>query len=60
MKANHLLNHPVVGKMVYDKYPVSKAEKKCPIEKADMDRLRIGMAKKLYEELPKEKMEYGK
>lgn len=40
---------PDIEKAVYDKFPVSKAEKKCTTEKAIMEALRFEMAKKLYE-----------
>lgn len=39
---------PEIAKAVYDQYPVSKAEKKCPVEKAMMDRVRWHMAKRMY------------
>lgn len=58
MKANQLLNIPEIRKRVYDKFPIKKSEKKCADEKRIMDNLRVAMAKKLYEEMPKEKMEY--
>lgn len=44
--------------MIYDKYPVSKAEIKCRTEKNIMDSLRWKYGKKLYAER-KEKREYG-
>lgn len=44
-------------KLVYQKYPVSKAEHKCRNEKRIMDRLRDVYRKKLMEQ-GKEKREY--
>jgi hypothetical protein len=49
---------PEIAKMVYDKYPVSKAEIKCKTEKSMMDDLRLKYANRLMVE-EKEKMEYG-
>lgn len=40
---------PDIEKMVYEKFPVTKAEKKCYTEKSIMDALRFAMAKKIYE-----------
>lgn len=53
---------PEISKMVYDKYPVSKAEIECANEKNTMDWLRLRYAKRLIVEDKevKEKMEYGK
>jgi hypothetical protein len=51
MNLKALLQDPVIGKKVYDKFPVSKAEKRCDIEKATMDNLRLNYAKKLYDEM---------
>lgn len=52
---------PEIAKQVYEKYPVSKAERKCMNEKSIMDDLRLRFAKRLIvddKEL-KEKREYG-
>lgn len=60
MRADQLLNIPEIRKRVYDKFPVSKAEKTCENEKREMNNLRVNFAKKLYDQMPKEKKEYGK
>lgn len=59
MKVKHILAIPEIHKRVYEKYPISKDERKgCVTEKAFRDKMREEMAKKLYEEMPKEKMEF--
>jgi hypothetical protein len=61
MKAKDILNIPEIRKRVYEKVPISKDERKgCVTEKAFRDKMREEMAKKLYDEMPKEKQEYGK
>lgn len=49
---------PEIEKMVYDKFPVSKAEKKCPIEKATMEGLRWREAQRLYDEIGNTQMQF--
>lgn len=46
-----------VEKMVYEKFPISKAEIKCSVERGIMNQLRYNFRKKLMEE-QKEKKEY--
>lgn len=46
-----------IRKQVYEKFPVSKAEKKCADEKRTMDDLRSNFRKKLIAE-SKEKREF--
>lgn len=59
MKAKHILNIPEIAKRVYDKYPISKDERDgCVTEKAFRDNMRADLAKKLYEEMGKEKKVY--
>lgn len=41
---------PVIEKMVYDKYPVTRKEKKCAIEKSKVEYLRSELRKRLYKE----------
>lgn len=53
-----LTDHPHIAKQVYEKFPVSKAERKCKNEKATMDQLRASHAKKLIEQNP-EKVQYS-
>jgi hypothetical protein len=59
LELKQLLQDPHIHKQVYDKFPVSKAEKKCPVEKSDMAKLRFNFAKKLVEGQSREKVEYG-
>lgn len=47
-----------VEKIVYDKFPISKAEQKCRNEKKIMDALRDNYRKRLYNEITGEKIEY--
>lgn len=54
-----LAERPEVSKLVYEKYPGTKLEKTCAVEKNRMDGLRLQMAKRLLS-LAKEKKEYGK
>lgn len=49
---------PEIKKMVYDKFPVSKAEKTCKIEKNTMDNLRWREALRLFEEIGKENIQF--
>lgn len=59
MNAKQILAIPEIKKQVYDKFPISKAERKCDNEKSTMDQLRINMAKKLFHDgVGKEKVEY--
>lgn len=58
MKAKYILRIPEISKRVYDKFPITKGEKECTVEKATMDKLRANLAKKLYDEMPKEKLEF--
>lgn len=44
---------PEIEKKVYEKFPISKAEKKCKIEKANMEGLRWRLAQRLFEEIGK-------
>lgn len=44
-----LAERPEIAKRIYDKYPESKREIECANEKREMDLLRWGMAKKLYD-----------
>jgi hypothetical protein len=46
-----------IEKQVYEKFPISKAEMKCSVEKGIMNQLRYNFRKKLMEE-GKEKKEY--
>lgn len=46
-----------IRKMVYEKYPVSKAEMRCSVERGIMNQLRYNYRKKLMEQ-EKEKKEY--
>jgi hypothetical protein len=46
-----------IEKRVYEKFPISKAEMKCSVEKGIMNQLRYNFRKKLMEE-EKEKKEY--
>jgi hypothetical protein len=46
-----------IEKRVYEKFPISKAEMKCSVEKGIMNQLRYNFRKKLMEE-GKEKKEY--
>jgi hypothetical protein len=46
-----------IEKMVMEKFPISKAEMKCSVEKGIMNQLRYNFRKKLMEE-GKEKKEY--
>lgn len=59
MKVKHILNIPEIRKRVYEKVPISKDERDgCVTEKAFRDKMREELAKKLYDELPKEKLEF--
>jgi len=49
---------PEIKKKVYDKFPVSKAEKTCKIEKATMDGLRWREAQRLFEEIGKTEIQF--
>lgn len=57
-----IAQRPEISKMVYDKYPTTKQERKgCEREKARLDYLRMVYAKKLMDETPQsEKQEYTK
>ena len=46
-----------IEKLVMEKYPISKAEMKCSVEKGIMNQLRYNLRKKLMEERT-EKKEY--
>lgn len=46
-----------IEKAVYEKFPYSKAERKCATEKRTMDRLRENMRKKLIEQNKKHETE---
>jgi hypothetical protein len=46
-----------IEKRVYEKFPISKAEMKCSVERGIMNQLRYNFRKKLMEE-EKEKKEY--
>lgn len=48
---------PEIEKLVYEKFPISKAEKKCKREKATMEGLRWRYAKRLFEEIGKPEIE---
>lgn len=49
---------PEIEKMVYEKFPVSKAEKKCKIEKATMEGLRWREALRLFSEIGKQQIQF--
>lgn len=42
-------NRPEIKKKVYEVYPVTKAEKKCAIEKSKAEWKRFELAKKMYQ-----------
>lgn len=59
MKLQAILTNPEIRKLIYNRYPITKMEKKgCEREKARLDFLRWAYGKRLYAEMPQAKKEY--